>query len=29
MAFLRRHNRALLCVAAGVLFSALTYQSPF
>jgi hypothetical protein len=29
MAFLRRHNRALLCVAAGVLLSALTYQSPF
>jgi hypothetical protein len=28
MAFLRRHNRALLCVAAGVLLSALTYQSP-
>jgi hypothetical protein len=29
MAFLRRHNRALVCVAAGVLLSALTYQSPF
>jgi hypothetical protein len=29
MAFLRRHNRALLCVAAGVVLSALTYQSPF
>jgi hypothetical protein len=29
MVFLRRHNRALLCIAAGVLLSALTYQSPF
>jgi hypothetical protein len=29
MAFLRRHNRALLCIAAGVLLSALTYQQPF
>jgi hypothetical protein len=29
MAFLRRHNRALLCIAAGVALSALTYQQPF
>jgi hypothetical protein len=29
MAFLRRHNRALLCIAAGLLLSALTYQHPF
>jgi hypothetical protein len=29
MAFLRRHNRALLCIAAGVLLGALTYQPPF
>jgi hypothetical protein len=29
MAFLRRHNRALLCIGAGVLLSALTYQQPF
>jgi hypothetical protein len=29
MAFLRRHNRALLCIAAGLVLSALTYQSPF
>jgi hypothetical protein len=28
MAFLRRHNRALLCIAAGLLLSALTYQPP-
>jgi hypothetical protein len=28
MAFLRRHNRALLCIAAGILLSALTYQPP-
>jgi hypothetical protein len=28
MAFLRRHNRALLCIAAGVVLSAVTYQSP-
>jgi hypothetical protein len=28
MAFLRRHNRTLLCVAAGLLLSALTYQPP-
>jgi hypothetical protein len=28
MAFLRRHNRAVLCIAAGVLLSALTYQPP-
>jgi hypothetical protein len=28
MAFLRRHNRALLCVAAGLLLSVLTYQPP-
>jgi hypothetical protein len=26
MAFLRRHHRALLCIAAGLLLSALTYQ---
>jgi hypothetical protein len=29
MAFLRRHKRALLCIAAGVVLSALTYQQPF
>jgi hypothetical protein len=29
MTFLRRHNRALLCIAAGLVLSALTYQSPF
>ena len=28
MAFLRRHNRALLCIAAGLLLGALTYQPP-
>jgi hypothetical protein len=28
MAFIRRHNRALLCIAAGLLLSALTYQPP-
>jgi hypothetical protein len=28
MAFLRRHNRALLCIAAGLLLSVLTYQPP-
>jgi hypothetical protein len=28
MAFLRRHNRALVCIAAGLLLSALTYQPP-
>jgi hypothetical protein len=28
MAFLRRHNRALLAIAAGLLLSALTYQPP-
>jgi hypothetical protein len=28
MAFLRRHNRALMCIAAGLLLSALTYQPP-
>jgi hypothetical protein len=28
MAFMRRHNRALLCIAAGLLLGALTYQSP-
>jgi hypothetical protein len=28
MAFLRRHNRSLLCIAAGVLLSVLTYQPP-
>ena len=28
MAFLRRHNRTLLCIAAGLLLSALTYQPP-
>jgi hypothetical protein len=28
MAFLRRHNRALLCIAGGLALSALTYQSP-
>ena len=28
MAFLRRHNRTLLCIAAGVLLSVLTYQPP-
>jgi hypothetical protein len=29
MSFLRRHVRALLCLAAGLTVSALTYQSPF
>jgi hypothetical protein len=29
MAFLRRHTRALLAIAAGVAVSALTYQPPF
>jgi hypothetical protein len=29
MAFLRRHNRALLCIAAGVVLGALTYEPPF
>jgi hypothetical protein len=29
MAFLRRHNRALMCIAAGLLLGALTYQPPF
>jgi hypothetical protein len=28
MAFLRRHNRALMCIAAGLLVGALTYQPP-
>ena len=28
MAFLRRHNRTLLCIAAGLLLSVLTYQPP-
>ena len=28
MAFLKRHNRALLYVAAGLLLGALTYQPP-
>jgi hypothetical protein len=28
MAFLRRHNRALLSIAAGVLVGVLTYQPP-
>jgi hypothetical protein len=28
MAFLRRHNRALLCIAAGLVLSVLTYQPP-
>jgi hypothetical protein len=28
MAFLRRHNRSLLCIAAGLLLSVLTYQPP-
>jgi hypothetical protein len=28
MAFLRRHNRALLCIAAGLVLSILTYQPP-
>jgi hypothetical protein len=28
MAFLRRHNRALLCIAAGLVLGALTYQPP-
>jgi hypothetical protein len=28
MAFLRRHNRALMCIAAGLLLGALTYQPP-
>jgi len=28
MAFLRRHNRALACNAAGLLLSVLTYQPP-
>jgi hypothetical protein len=28
MAFLRRHNRALACIAAGLLLGALTYQPP-
>jgi hypothetical protein len=28
MAFLRRHNRALVCIVAGLLLSALTYQPP-
>jgi hypothetical protein len=28
MAFLRRHNRALLAIAAGLLLGALTYQPP-
>jgi hypothetical protein len=28
MAFLRRHNRAVLCVAVGLLLSVLTYQPP-
>jgi hypothetical protein len=28
MAFLRRHNRALVCIAAGLLLSVLTYQPP-
>jgi hypothetical protein len=28
MAFLKRHNRALLCIAAGLLLGALTYQPP-
>jgi hypothetical protein len=28
MAFLRRHNRVLLSIAAGLLVGALTYQPP-
>jgi hypothetical protein len=28
MAFLRRHNRALLCIAAGLVVGVLTYQPP-
>jgi hypothetical protein len=28
VAILRRHNRALLCIAAGLLLGVLTYQPP-
>jgi hypothetical protein len=28
MAFIRRHTRAMLCIAAGILVGALTYQPP-
>jgi hypothetical protein len=28
MDFVRRHTRGLLCIAAGVVVSALTYQPP-
>jgi Na+/melibiose symporter-like transporter len=28
MTFLRRHNRALACIAGGLLLGALTYQPP-